>query len=59
MIDSLVVLSSNGNILSVNHATLELLGYIEDELVGQPISKIIEEDDEGVQKYSEEQGFQS
>ena len=50
MIDSLVVLSSNGNILSVNHATLELLGYIEDELVGQPISKIIEEDDEGVQK---------
>jgi len=50
MIDSLIVLSSNGNILSVNHATLELLGYMEDELVGQPISKIIEEDDEGVQK---------
>lgn len=35
MTDSLVVFGSDGRIAAVNNATLEMLGYTEDELIGQ------------------------
>jgi PAS domain S-box-containing protein len=36
--DSLVVVSAAGLIVTVNNATLEMLGYTENELIGQPLS---------------------
>ena len=41
MIDTLVVTDTEGIIQTVNRATLDLLGYSEAELVGQPITKIL------------------
>lgn len=41
MADTLVVLDPDRNIQMVNSATLELLGYTEDELVGEPFEKIL------------------
>lgn len=41
MLNSLLVLDIDGNIHQVNAATLTLLGYREDELLGQPLKKIL------------------
>ena len=46
MIDSLVVLSPQGVIEKVNRTTLDLLGYEEQELIGQPIVSIFAEEEE-------------
>ncbi len=43
MTNSLIVLDSEGLIETVNMATLSLLGYQENELIGQPCSLIIED----------------
>ncbi len=40
MIDTLIVINSDGRIKTVNKATLDLLGYKEDELIGKPIEII-------------------
>lgn len=40
MLNSLVVVSPDGYIKTVNHATLDLLGYKESELLNQPIDVI-------------------
>ena len=40
MNDNLVVISLEGNIQTVNNATCAMLGYKEEELVGQPVGKI-------------------
>ena len=43
--DSLIVVNpENGTLAMVNQATLDLLGYKEDELIGQPVSMLFEED---------------
>jgi signal transduction histidine kinase/CheY-like chemotaxis protein len=41
MTDSLVIVSPDGRIRSVNRATLNLLGYTEPEVVGEPLSRIL------------------
>lgn len=41
MVDSLVVTSSDGTIVSVNLATLSLLGYAPEMLIGQPYSTLL------------------
>jgi len=41
MADSLVVIESDGRIRGVNKATLDLLGYEEDELVGKQVSILL------------------
>jgi len=41
MLDSLVVSSPEGEIKTVNKAMLDLLGYTEEELIGQSIEKIV------------------
>ena len=42
MIDSLVVTSADGTIQRVNNATLEMLGYQENDIVGRPFDTILE-----------------
>ena len=44
MVDTLIVLNPDGTIRTVNQATLDLLGYEEDELIGQPIEMILAEE---------------
>src|SRR5262249_19179068 len=44
--DSLVVASTAGEILTVNNATTDLLGYSEADLVGRPIETLFADDDE-------------
>jgi len=46
MIDTLIVVSPQGNILTVNAATCTMLGYEEKELIGQSIEKIFVEEEE-------------
>ncbi|MEW6592302.1 MAG: PAS domain S-box protein, partial [Candidatus Hadarchaeota archaeon] len=41
MVDTLILLGRNGKILQVNRAALDLLGYKENDLIGQPVSKIL------------------
>lgn len=41
MMNSLIVVYPDGTISQVNQATLNLLGYKEDELIGQPFSMIL------------------
>jgi PAS domain S-box-containing protein len=43
MVDSLIITSAEGQIKIVNPATLELLGYKEEEIIGQSIYRIISE----------------
>lgn len=43
MADSLVIMDSNGNILTVNKATLDLLGYKEKELINTPAGILFED----------------
>jgi len=40
MIDTLIVLNSDAKITTLNPATLKLLGYTEDELIGKPVDVI-------------------
>lgn len=44
MMDSLIVLSPNGMIKTVNQATLDLLGYKKDELLNQPFEVIFKDE---------------
>ena len=46
MTESLIVVSPEGNIQTVNVATCTLLGYEEKEIVGQPVGKIVAEEEE-------------
>ena len=46
MIDTLIVVDPDGKIRTINRATEELLGYKEDELIGQPVAVIFEEEEE-------------
>ncbi len=46
MTDALIVVNSDATLRSVNKATLDLLGYREDELVGQPVKKIFLQEEE-------------
>jgi PAS domain S-box-containing protein len=43
MADTLIVMSPEATIKTVNQATLNLLGYQEDDLVGKPVSVVFEE----------------
>ncbi len=45
MADTLIVVNQDSVIQTVNHATLDLLGYREDELIGQPIEMIMAEEE--------------
>lgn len=44
MVDSLIISDKNDDIRFVNQACLELLGYTEEELIGQPLTLIIKND---------------
>jgi two-component system sensor histidine kinase/response regulator len=44
MSDSLVIVSPDGIIERVNRATLDLLGYSESDLEGQPVGKILQDE---------------
>ncbi|MBT9162429.1 MAG: Sensor protein FixL [Dehalococcoidia bacterium] len=46
MLDAVVVADPDGAIRTLNRAALELLGYTEEELVGQPVGTIFEEEEE-------------
>ena len=46
MADALIVVNPDATLKSVNRATLVLLGYKEDELVGQPLKKIFLQEEE-------------
>ena len=46
MIDALIVVGPDAKIKTVNHATLEMLRYKEDELIGKPVGMIIADDDD-------------
>ena len=41
MADTLIVVGTDGNIINVNKATLNLLNYSENELIGQPMVTIV------------------
>ena len=45
-LDTLIVVDTEAKIQTVNPATCELLGYTEEELIGQPISIIFAEEEE-------------
>ncbi|MCA1992673.1 MAG: PAS domain S-box protein [Coleofasciculus sp. S288] len=45
MADALVVTTASGTIKTVNQAAQDLFGYSEDELIGQPVSMVIPEQD--------------
>jgi len=45
MADSLIVVNKDATIKRVNQATITLLGYKEDELIGNPISMVFEEEE--------------
>jgi PAS domain S-box-containing protein len=47
MTDTLMVVSPQGDIKTVNKATCELLGYDESDLLGRPVSEILAERDSG------------
>ncbi|MBU0693666.1 MAG: PAS domain S-box protein [Candidatus Omnitrophica bacterium] len=46
MMNTLVVVDCQGKIKTVNRATLDLLGYNEEELIGEPLEKIFIEGEE-------------
>lgn len=41
MVDSLIITGKSGNIRIVNQVTVDLLGYTEKELIGQPIHRVL------------------
>ena len=53
MADALVVVNQDATIRAVNQATLDLLGYEENELIGKPIGTILGEGEELLFKGSE------
>lgn len=48
MVDSLILMDSNGIILEVNKATLNLLGYKKEEIIGKPVEMLFTEDKKGM-----------
>ena len=46
MMDSLIVVSPEGTILTANRTTLDILGYAEEELLNAPIGIVIAEEEE-------------
>ncbi len=50
MAGTLIVVTPEANIKMVNHATRDLLGYKEDELIGRPISTIFAGGEQAVKK---------
>ncbi len=48
MIASLVIVSDKGKITKVNKATLDLLGYRQDELVGRPVGLLFSHKKDGI-----------
>jgi len=46
--DSLIVVNPDATLRSVNKATLDLLGYREDELIGQPVKNIFLQEEESI-----------
>jgi PAS domain S-box-containing protein len=46
--DSLIVVNPDATLRSVNKATLDLLGYREDELIGQPVKIIFLQEEESI-----------
>src|SRR4030043_679235 len=48
MTDSLIVVNPDATLRSVNKAALDLLGYKEDELIGQPVKKIFLQEEESI-----------
>ncbi len=46
IVDTLIVVNPDTTIRTVNQATLKLLGYKEDELVGQPVGIIFEKEEQ-------------
>ncbi len=48
MSDSLVVVTVEGSIQTVNHATCKLLGYQPEELIGQNLGKVFSEEEQGL-----------
>jgi len=46
MLDAVIVANPDGTIRTVNRAALELLGYAEEEIIGQPVGIIFEEEEE-------------
>ena len=49
MIDTLIVVTPDATIQRVNQATCNLLGYAENELIGQPIGSIFAEDNPDIE----------
>jgi PAS domain S-box-containing protein len=54
MTDSLVVTSPEGRIVIVNAATCQMLGYAEEQLVGQPLAMLFERDEESGESPSDD-----
>lgn len=46
MADTLIVINPDGTIKTVNQATVNLLGYSEEELIGKPVNMILTEEEE-------------
>ena len=44
MVDALIVVDSLGNIRMVNKATLDLLGYQENEIIGKPVQLLLDDE---------------
>ena len=55
MVDSLIVLNAEGTIVMTDQATLDLLGYGEEQLIGAPFTAILGEDEK---ESTEEPGIQ-
>jgi PAS domain S-box-containing protein len=51
MLDAVIVANPNGTIRTVNRAALELLGYAQEELVGQSVGRIFEEEEEEEEEF--------
>jgi PAS domain S-box-containing protein len=51
MTDALIVVHPDSTIRSVNKATLDLLGYKENELIGKPVKNICLQEEEILRKY--------
>ena len=45
MLDAVIAANPDGTIRTVNHAALELLGYAEEEIIGQPVGIFFEEEE--------------
>jgi len=59
MTEALVVADAEGNIITANKATFDLLGYDEDDLIGQPLKKIMSRKSEKRIRESPVAGFET